>query len=98
MVTLTMVTGKLTTLTITNNQTSTQQSYILKKIQSEIINLKNENLLTLKTANSLLKEKIKTPDFHLLPKMHKANNLRKLAISFVNFHTNRISEFLDYYL
>ena len=37
-------------------------------------NLKNKIILTLKTTNSLLKEKIKTPEFHLLPKMHKANN------------------------
>ena len=34
------------------------------KIKSEIINLKN----------SLLEEKIETPEFHLLPKIHKANN------------------------
>ena len=40
----------------------------------EINNLKNENLLTLKTANSLLEEKIKTPEFHLLPKIHTGNN------------------------
>ena len=38
----------------------------IEKIKSEINNLKNENLLTLKTANSLLEEKIKTPDFHFL--------------------------------
>ena len=37
-------------------------------------NLRNESLLTLKTANSLLEEKIKTPEFQLLPKIHKANN------------------------
>ena len=45
-----------------------------ENIKSDINNLKNENLLTLKIANSLLEEKIKTPGFHLLPKIHKANN------------------------
>ena len=69
-----------------------------EKIKSEINNLKNENLLTLKTANSLLEEKIKTPEFHLLPKMRKANNAGRPAISSVNCHTSRISEFVDYYL
>ena len=69
-----------------------------EKIQSEIINLKVAHLLTLKTANSLLKEKIKTPEFHLFPKINKANNPRKLAISSVNCHTSRTSEFVDYYL
>ena len=39
-----------------------------EKIKSEIKNLKNENLLTLKTANSILEEKIKTSEFYLLPK------------------------------
>ena len=39
-----------------------------------ISNIKNENLLTLKIANSLLEEQIKTPEFHLLSKIHKTNN------------------------
>ena len=54
--------------------------------------------MTLKTANSLLEEKIKTPEFHLLPKIHKANNPGRPVISSVNCHTSRFSEFVDYYL
>ena len=54
--------------------------------------------MTLKIANSLLEEKIKTPEFHLLPKIHKANNPGRPVISSVNCHTSRISEFVDYYL
>ena len=54
--------------------------------------------MTLRIANSLLEEKIKTPEFHLLPKMHKANNPGRSAISSVNCHTSRSSEFVDYYL
>ena len=56
--------------------------------------------LTLKTANSLLEEKIKTPEFHL-PKIHKANNPGRPVISRANRGnccTSRISEFVDYYL
>ena len=68
-----------------------------EKIISEINNLKNENLLTIKTANSLLEEKIKTPEFHL-PKIHKANNPGRPVISSSNCYTSRISEFVDYYL
>ena len=41
--------------------------------------------------------KINTPEFHLLPKIHKANNPGRPVISSVNCHTNRISEFVDYY-
>ena len=71
---------------------------LTEKIKSEINNLKSENLLALRTANSLLEEKIKTPEFHLLPKIHKANNPGRPVISSVNCHTSRISEFVDYYL
>ena len=35
---------------------------------------KSENLLTSKIANSLSEEKIQTPEFYLLQKIHKANN------------------------
>ena len=54
--------------------------------------------MTSKTANSLLEEKIQTPEFHLLPKIHKSNNPGRPVISSVNCHTSRISEFVDYYL
>ena len=54
--------------------------------------------MTLKTAKSLLEKKIKTPEFHLLPKIHEANNPGRPVINSVNFHTSRISEFVDYYL
>ena len=51
-----------------------------------------------KTANSLLEEKMQTPEFHRLLKIDKANNLGRPAISSVNCHTSRISGFVDYYL
>ena len=54
--------------------------------------------MTLKTAKSLLEEKIKTPEFHLLPKIHKANNPGRPVISSVNCHTSRFSEFVDFHL
>ena len=54
--------------------------------------------MTLRTANSLLEEKIKTPEFHLLPKINKANNPGRPVISSANCHASRISEFVDYYL
>ena len=54
--------------------------------------------MTLRTANYFLEEKIKTPEFHLLPKIHKANSPGRPVISSVNGHTSRISEFVDYYL
>ena len=51
-----------------------------------------------KAANSLVEEKIKTLGFHLLPKIHNADNPGRLVISSANCQTSRISEFVDYYL
>ena len=62
------------------------------KFKSEINNLKNENLLTLKTANSLSEEKIKHLSFTFFQKCIKLT-----FISSINCHTSRISEFVDYY-
>ena len=59
-----------------------------EKIKSKINKLKNENPLNLKTVSSLLEEKTQTPEFHLLPKIHKASNPGRPVI--------RISEFFDY--
>ena len=50
-----------------------------------------------KAANSLLEEKIQTPEFHLLSKIHKANNPGEPVISSVNYHISITSEFVDYY-
>ena len=52
---------QLTTFTDTNNYEQIDfdpTELQIEKIKSEIYNLKNENLLTLKTANSLLEENI----------------------------------------
>ena len=57
---------------------SNRVTYWKNKIRNK--QLKNENLLTLKTANSLLDEKIKTAEFHLLPKIHEVNNPRRPVI------------------
>ena len=57
--------------------------------------MRNENLLTLKSQNSLLEEKLRTPEFQLLPKIDKGNNPGPV-ISSIICHTSRISEFVDY--
>ena len=54
--------------------------------------------MTLETAKSFLEEKIKTSEFHFLPKIHKTNNPERPVITSINCRTNRISEFIDYYL
>ena len=76
-----------------NRQSSNTINYEWLGLHFEIIkskSLKNENLLTSKTTNSLLEEKIWTPEFHLLPKIHKAYNPGRPVISSFNFHISRI--------
>ena len=73
---------------------SNRVTYWKNKIRNK--QLKNENLLTLKTANSLLDGKIKTAEFHLLPKIHEVNNPRRPVICSINCHT-RISKFVVTY-
>ena len=48
-----------------------------KKKKSDINNIKNENLFTSKLAN-FFRRKYKHLSFHLLPKVHKANNQEDL--------------------
>ena len=55
----------------TNNYKKLEFEFQTEKIKSEINNLKNLNLLTLKTADSLLEEKINTLEFDLIPKIIK---------------------------
>ena len=67
-------------------------------MKSEINNLKNENFFTSKTANSLLEEKIKAPEFQVLSKIDKSNSPGRPLINSVNCHSSRISELVDYCL
>lgn len=48
-----------------------------------------------KIANSLLRDKVKTSTFDLLPKVI---SYKSLMISSVDCHTSRISEFVDNYI
>ena len=69
-----------------------------RKIKAVINNYKEAEQLSSKTASYLLPDKVKTPTYHLLPKIKKANNPGRPVISFVDYHTSRISEFVDHYL
>ena len=58
-----------------------------EKTISEINTLKKSKHLDFK--NSKLSFKRENAKFHLLPKIHKANNLGRPVISSVNCHTGR---------
>ena len=69
-----------------------------EKIKATINNYEDAAQLSSKMANLLQPDEVKTPTFHLLPKIHKPNNRRRLVIISVDCRTSRISEFVDYYL
>ena len=43
-------------------------------------------------------EKPETQHFYLKPKVHKEGNPGRPVISSINFHTSKISEYVDYHL
>ena len=69
-----------------------------EKIKAVINNYKDDEQISSKMANSFLPDEVKTPAFHLLPKINKPNHPGKSAIISDNCHTSRTSEFLDHNL
>ena len=66
------------------------------KVAAVIINYKDTEQISSKMVKSLIPDNVKAPV--MLPNVHKHNNSGRPVISFVDCHTNRISEFVDYYL
>ena len=69
-----------------------------EKVINTINNLKEQNLLSDSTAKKLIPDHVKTPNFYLLPKVHKENHLGRPVISSVSCHTSAISTLVDYHL
>lgn len=57
--------------------------------------LKHEQLIPNETAETL---KIKTPQFHMLPKIHTIGNPGKPVVSSIGSHNTSISNIADYYM
>ena len=64
-------------------------------VNNAIEQLRNRNLIHEKVAQSLKVSNPRTPQFYLLPKIHKVNHP---VISPINCHTESISQFVDYHL
>ena len=50
------------------------------------------------TAKKLIVEEIRTPQFHILPKIYKPDIPGRLVVSSAECHTSKISKFVDHYL
>ena len=57
--------------------------------------LKSSHLLNEKIANDLLSPEAKTPQFKMLPKVHKEGNPGRPAISSTDCHTTKISKYIN---
>ena len=73
------------------------------KIHLELVNKAVDTLHRHKHINDKLAEGLKiseakTPQFYLLPKIHKEGNPGRPVVSSIDCHTSKISEFVDHHL
>ena len=68
------------------------------KINTVKDNFKKENLITEKTANSLILENPRTPRFYTSPQIHKQRNPERPVNDSINSYTSNLSKFIDHYL
>ena len=69
-----------------------------QSINQSISDLINNGDLYMDTGQLLRPENSRTPIFHMLPKIHKPNNLGRPVISSVNSHTEKLSAYVDEFL
>ena len=65
------------------------------KVNRTINELKSSHLLNEKIANDLLSSEAKTPQFKMLPKVHKEGNPGRPVVSSIDCHTTKISKYID---
>ena len=67
-------------------------------VNSAIESFRKQELLSNSTARKLTVDEVKTPQFHIFLKVHKTNIPGRPVVSSVEFHTSKISKFVDHYL
>ena len=67
-------------------------------VNSAIESFRKQELLSSSTANKLTVDEVRTPQFHIFPKVHKTNIPGRPVVSSVECHTSKISKFVDQYL
>ena len=65
------------------------------KVNRTINELKSSYLLNEKIANDLLSSEAKTPQFKMLPKVHKEGNPGRQVVNSIDCHTTNISKYID---
>ena len=67
-------------------------------IKITLQNFKTQGIIEPRIADRLIPEKVRTPRFYMLPKIHKPNNPGRPVISSVSSHTSEISRFVDHHI
>ena len=67
-------------------------------VNSATESFRKQELLSNSTASKLTVDEVRTPQFHIFPKVHKTNIPRRPVVSSVECHTSKISKFVDHYL
>ena len=70
---------------------------------SDIVNsaresFRKQELLSNSTASKLTVDEVRSPQFHIFPKVHKTNMPGRPVVSSVECRTSKISKFVDHYL
>ena len=73
-----------------------QNNLFCKRLQEDLTTKHVE--IVNSTAKKLVVEELRTPQLHILPNIHKPVTLGKPVVSSVEFHTGKISKFVDHYL
>ena len=67
-------------------------------VKSAIESFRKQELLSSSTASKLNVDEIRTPQFHIFPKVHKTNIPGRPVVNSVECHTSKISKFADHCL
>ena len=67
-------------------------------LNNTIESFKKQELLSISIAKKLTTNDVRTPKFHILPKIHKPSIPGGPIVSSVEYHTSKISKFVNHYL
>ena len=67
-------------------------------VNSAIESFRKQELLSNSTASKLTVDEVRTPQFHIFPKVHKTSIPGRPVVSSVECHTSKISKFVDHCL
>ena len=67
-------------------------------VNNAIESFKKQELLSTSITKKLFTNDVRTPQFHILPKIHKPNIPGRPVVSSAECHTCKISKFFDHYL